>query len=298
LAVACVAVLGGGGVGDGGGDVARASLVSDNPSAWALTFNDDFDGSSLDTTKWSYRQTGPRNSAINTPNAVAVGGGALTITTYTDAGTHYTGMLGTQGKFDQAYGYFETRMKFNSSPGQWSAFWLTSPIYDTGVGNPALYGTEIDIVEHRAVNNSNNDVRSRYVSAIHWDGYGADHKQTARTHGPLDTLGNGSWHTYAVHWSPAGYDFYFDDVYLWSVTQAISARPEYMILSSEVRDGHWAGTVPAAGYGSFATSTTDVQVDYVRAYTAVPEPAGLAACTLGATAATLARRRRRRASED
>jgi hypothetical protein len=126
---------------------------------------------------------------------------------------------------------------------------------------------------------------------VHWDGYGAEHQQTAKTHGPLATLGNGSWHTYGLNWSPAGYDFYFDDALLWSVTQAVSARPEYLILSSEVRDANWAGTVPASGYGSLATSTTNVQVDYVRAYTAVPEPAGLTLMMLGAVGFISTRRR-------
>jgi beta-glucanase (GH16 family) len=288
--LACLAVAWVGMPGGVGGASARGSVVSDNPSGWALTFNDDFDGASLDTTKWSHRLPGVRNDAINTANAVSVGGGALTITTYTDAGTNYTGMIGTQDKFAQAYGYFETRMKFNSAPGQWSAFWLTSPVYDGNVGNPALYGTEIDVVEHRAVNRDNDDLLNRYVSAVHWDGYAAAHQQSARTHGPLDTLGNGSWHTYALRWSPTGYEFYFDDALLWTQTQAVSARPEYMILSSEVRDAHWAGTVPAGGYGSLATSTTNVQVDYVRAYAAVPEPTGIA--LMLASGMTLSRRRR------
>jgi beta-glucanase (GH16 family) len=234
---------------------------------------------------------------MNTPSAVSVGGGALTITTYTDAGTHYTGMIGTRDLsaqkdlFAQTYGYFEARMKFNSSPGQWSAFWLTSPVYDGNVGNPALYGTEIDVVEHRAVNNNDNSITNRYVSAVHWDGYGDEHQQTARTHSGLSTLGNGSWHTYGLKWSPSGYDFYFDDALLWSVTQAISARPEYLILSSEVRDANWAGTVPEGGYGSLATSVTNVQVDYVRAYAAVPEPSGAMLLACGAAGMIWKRRR-------
>ena len=104
-------------------------------------------------------------------------------------------------------------MKFNSSPGQWSAFWLTSPIYDTGVGNPGLYGTEIDIVEHRAVNNNDNRPSvDRYVSAVHWDGYGADHQQTAQTHGhaaPRSATAAGT--PTPCTGRPAGYEFYFDD---------------------------------------------------------------------------------------
>jgi len=43
-----------------------------------------------------------------------------------------------------------------------------------------------------------------------------------------------------------------------------------MILSSEVRDGNWAGNVPAGGYGSMASTVTNMQVDYVRVYAGVP----------------------------
>jgi beta-glucanase (GH16 family) len=271
--------------------IAAASVVSDNPSAWNLTFNDDFNGSSLDATKWANRLPGPRNSAINTPDAVSVGGGVLNITTYTDNGTHYTGMIGSQNKFEQTYGYFEARMKFHTSPGQWSAFWLTSPVYDTGVGNPGLYGTETDIVEHRAVNSNDNDIRNRYVSAVHWDGYGADHKQVANTYSGLTGMGNDSWHTFGLLWSPAGYSFYYDDTLLWTVTDAISARPEYMILSSEVRNANWAGHIPAEGYGSLATSVTNMQVDYVHVYQSVPEPGGVTAALLCGAAVVLRRRR-------
>jgi beta-glucanase (GH16 family) len=254
----------------GFGGVAHASVITDNPAGWRLTFDDEFSGSSLDATKWAHRLPGVRNSAINTSNAVSVGGGLLTITTYTDAGTNYTGMIGTQGVFEQTYGYFEARMKFHSLPGEWSAFWLQSPTYGDPVGDPGQAGTETDIVEHRAVNPSGADLRSRYVSAVHWDGYSTDHQQVAKTHGPLAGLGNDSWHTYGLKWSPSGYDFYYDDTLLWTVTQAVSRRSEYMILSSEVRDGNWAGNVPAGGYGSFASSVTNLQVDYVHVYSGVP----------------------------
>jgi beta-glucanase (GH16 family) len=278
-----------------GGGVATASVVSDDPSAWNLTFSDDFDGSSLDATKWANRLPGPRNDAINTADAVSVGGGALTITTYTDNGTHYTGMIGSQSKFEQAYGYFEARLKFHTSPGQWSAFWLTSPTYDGNVGNPALYGTEIDVVEHRAVNVNDNDVTHRYVSSVHWDGYGADHKQDSITYTARPGLGNDSWHTYGLRWSPAGYEFYYDDTLQWTVTDAVSAHPEYMILSSEVRDAGWAGHIPAGGYGSLATSVTNMQVDYVHVYQAVPEPGAAVVALLCAAPLVL---RRKRAAHD
>jgi beta-glucanase (GH16 family) len=259
------------------GHTASASVASDNPSAWKLTFNDDFNGSALDSDNWAHRAPGVRNDAINTPAAVSVDNGLLTIKTYTDAGTHYTGMIGSQGKFEQTYGYYEARIKFHTTQGQWSAFWMTSPVYDQGSGNPGFYGTEIDIVEHRAQNTSNNDIRDRFSNAIHWDTYAEGvHKQDSKVFQDIPDLGNDSWHTWGVKWSPAGYEFYYDDKLMRTVTQAVSARDEYLILSSEVRNLGWAGDIPAGGYGSFANTVTNMQVDYVRVYEAIPEPGSLA----------------------
>jgi beta-glucanase (GH16 family) len=273
------------------GEIARASIVTDNPTGWNQTFNDDFDGSSLDPNKWANRLPGPRNSAINTPDAVSVDNGLLTIKTYTVDGVHYTGMIGSQDKFEQTYGYYEARMKFHTKAGQWSAFWLTAQDFDGKVGNPALYGTEIDVVEHRALNSNNGEIRKRYVSAVHWDGYGDDAKQLAITHPGQPDFGNDTWHTFGLSWSPAGYDFYYDDKFMWGVTQAVSARDEYMIISSEVKQGGWAGDITAGGYGSLASTITNVQVDYVHVYEALPEPTALG---LIATLAPFALSRKRR----
>ncbi|MDQ3723398.1 MAG: hypothetical protein M3376_10110 [Actinomycetota bacterium] len=92
---------------------AMAAAGRPDPPNWS----DEFAGSALDLTIWGHRATGERWNAILTPDAVTVGDGALTIATYTDAGKHYSGMISTQGGsvgFEQAYGYFEARMKFRS----------------------------------------------------------------------------------------------------------------------------------------------------------------------------------------
>jgi hypothetical protein len=52
----------------------------------------------------------------------------------------------------------------------------------------------------------------------------------------------------------------------------VSQRSQYLILSSEVRSNHWAGDIPVGGYGDHASSTTKMNVDYVRSYTFVPKP--------------------------
>ena len=260
---------------------ASAQPASAAPALGALTWSDEFDGSALDLTKWTHRAPGPRHDGILTADAVSVGGGLLTIKTYTQAGKHYSGMIASQNPnltgFEQRYGYFEARIKFNSSPGMWSAFWLQSPSIGNPIGDPATAGVEMDVAEHRArcvsapaptppsTCSAGNDITNRIQQALVWDGYGSDSKSQARLSNPLSGLGNGSWHTWALQWTPDALTFLYDDVAIWSSTGPISQRSEYIILSSEVGQ-FFAGAIPRGGYGTKSSTKTNVQVDYVRVY--------------------------------
>jgi beta-glucanase (GH16 family) len=251
------------------------------PTLAPMSWSDEFDGIALDLTRWSYRASGPRFDAVVTPAAVSVGDGALTIKTYTELGTHYVGMIGSYrhpaGGFEQTYGYFEARMKFDNAPGQWSAFWLQSPTLGNPLGDPATAGVEMDIAEHRTqcveapaptppqTCSPTSDISDRIQQALIWDGYGPESKSAVKLSGPLAGLGNGSWHTWALRWTPTDVTFYYDGVPTWSQTEPISRRDEYMILSSDVGE-FFAGAIPAGGYGSRATTTTRTQVDYVRVW--------------------------------
>jgi beta-glucanase (GH16 family) len=245
-------------------------------SGWQVVFSDEFEGEGLDLSKWQHFLTGPRRQAVNTPGAVAVGDGNLTITTFTKDGTHFTGMVSSANTFLYTYGYIEARINFDTSPGMWSAFWMQSPtmtdesIYST---DPNRAGTEIDICEHRAVNASGNSLNGRIVGNIHWGGYGADHQSTGYTSDNLD-LG-GDYHIYGMEWTPTQQKFYIDGVLRWTVdndaSSPVSNRSEYIWLSGEVENSasvDWAGPIPAAGYGSLDNSTTKMRVDYVRVYQA------------------------------
>ena len=46
-----------------------------------LVWHDEFDGAALDTTRWTVH-AGPRRDATNTPDAIAVADGVLTIATF------------------------------------------------------------------------------------------------------------------------------------------------------------------------------------------------------------------------
>ena len=108
-------------------------------------------------------------------------------------------------------------MQFDSSPGQWSAFWLQSRTIGNPLGDPATAGVEMDVAEHRASCPDRTtdppqgrcvaptDASPRIQQALVWDGYEPGTSKAAVNFSePLAGLGNGSWHTWAVRWSPAG----------------------------------------------------------------------------------------------
>jgi hypothetical protein len=183
---------------------------------------------------------------------------------------------GQTAPFEQAYGYFEAKLRFNTTSGQWSAFWLQSATIGSPLGDPATAGVEMDIAEHRlrcvsAPCVSGNDVTDRIQQALIWDGYDpAISKAAVNLSTPLPGLGNGSWHTYALRWTPTELIFSYDDTPTWTISGPISRRSQYLILSSEVGE-FFAGAIPAGGYGSRATSTTNMQADYVRVWSFAPQ---------------------------
>jgi beta-glucanase (GH16 family) len=182
-------------------------------------------------------------------------------------------------------------MKFQTAPGEWNSFWMNSTTVGMPVGQPQTAGTEIDIVEHNKGSLGSGDVSSYYNTAVHWDGYGSAAKSESHLNGSISNLGDGSWHTYGLLWSPSGYQFYYDDTLEWtaSSTTPVSQHPEFLLLSSEIQNGSWAGYIPAGGYGAFNSMQTDMQVDYVRVY-AVPEPGTLAILLILVPASLVSRR--------
>jgi autotransporter-associated beta strand protein len=245
-----------------------SAVASPSPNGWTLVWNDEFSGSSLDTSKWIHWLPGTRRDAVNTASAVAVSNGTARISTYTSGGTHYTGMISTSTKFLPAYGYLEARIDYDGAPGMWSAFWLQSPTMGNPVGDPQTAGTEIDVCEHRKVDGSGSDISDLIVGNLHWDGYGADHKSTGYNSGDRG-LASG-YHVYGFEWTPSVQRFYIDGTLTWTVNDAISSpvsqRSEFIILSSEVEDASWAGSIPVGGYGALTNTTAKMIIDYVRVY--------------------------------
>jgi beta-glucanase (GH16 family) len=100
-----------------------------------LVWSDEFNGSSLDTSKWGYEigtgASGWGNNELqyytNRTDNAYVSGGALHIRAKRESygGKNYTSArLNTNGKFTFKYGYVEARLALPSSQGIWPAFWM------------------------------------------------------------------------------------------------------------------------------------------------------------------------------
>jgi beta-glucanase (GH16 family) len=224
---------------------------SSPPSGYKLVWADEFDGRTLDTTKWDYRGLGKRRDAINARECVSLDGqGHLVLETAREGDEYRTAMIGTQGKFEPRYGYFECRVQLQTQAGHWSAFWLQSPTYGQRLGSLEESGTEIDIFEF-LVNRGD-----RVQHTLHWDGYSQDHKSAEHL---ADAPGIGSgWHTVGLQWTPQEYVFSVDGRETWRTGQAVSQHAEYLILSLEV--GTWAGQIAKAKLPD------RMLVDYVRVF--------------------------------
>jgi beta-glucanase (GH16 family) len=237
------------------------------PAGYRLVWQDEFDGSALGSAWNAF--SGPRADAVATPDAVSVKDGVLRLTTYTDAGgTNHTGFLDTRGTFDATYGYFEARIRFDDAPGEWCAFWIDSPTNGNPMGDPGTAGVEIDVVEHRVTDDHGwTALRDMAAINLNWDRTETSRRNENRVVSlPANAPIQGAWHVYSVLWTDAGYTFYIDGLAAWTTSTAVSHHGEYLQLTCEVADASWAGYVPPGGYGARQTSTTGMEVDWVRVW--------------------------------
>lgn len=219
---------------------------------YQMVWNDEFDGTSVNSSKWNFRGEGTvRNFGTVSRQTIALDGkGHVSLKVTKDSnGKYFIGELGTQGIFETTYGYFECRALMNKQLGPHVAFWLQSPEMGKTL-NPIVDGTEIDIFEYHM------KTPEIVYHNLHWDGYGANHKSTGKqvANAAIKT----GYHQFGMEWTKDEYIFYVDGQETWRSSSAVSQRNEYMILSTELTG--WGGD---PSLGNFPD---EVVFDYVRVY--------------------------------
>ncbi|MDT0557184.1 family 16 glycosylhydrolase [Ichthyenterobacterium sp. W332] len=258
-------------------DVSHYDTVIDDPIFDTLVWSDEFDGASLDASKW-WRQTqlppggswynGEIQHYTNRDVNSSVNNGILSINAikelgYTDQGysKDYTSAR-LNSKFAFTYGKVEVRAKLPTGPGTWPAIWMLGKNinedgaywdnqgYDT-TGWPAC--GEIDIMEHWGTN------QNFIQSAMHTpSSFGNTDNKGGQV---IPTVSNG-FHVYSVEWTPEKMVFRVDGVKHYEYNPAIknaSTWPfdeeQYLLLNVAI--------LPEI-HSNFTSSAMDI--DYVRVY--------------------------------
>ena len=115
-------------------------------------------------------------------------------------------------------------------------------------------GMEVDAMESLGIWGANVTQH-----ALHWDGYGADHKTTGWSGITYPATPDG-FHTYGVYWEPGLLAFYVDGIKTAEYANSrVMSVPAYFLLSLQL--GGWGGNNPGA-----QVNNQVMEVDWVRSW--------------------------------
>jgi beta-glucanase (GH16 family) len=223
------------------GTSAKQTFTIRSIKGWPLVMSDTFNGSAVDSTKWSIYGPwipGHNGNGVRDGSAVRVADGLLTITARMVNGTLVSG--GMSNRLDQTYGFYEFRVRTDADPTLVTSgvvlTWPQSGRWPID-GENDIYETGLDAD------------RKPIASFIH---YGADNRQYWFHHsGATGT----AWHTMAMEWDSTAIRIYRDGILAWTVTDR-NAIPDV---------AHHL-TVQLDAFKKSMTGTVRLQVAWVRIY--------------------------------
>jgi beta-glucanase (GH16 family) len=190
---------------------------------------------------------------------VKVENGYLLITAQKESyneSSYTSARLTTKGKFDQAYGRFEARIRLPYGQGMWPAFWLLGANIDQ-VGWPKC--GEIDIMEYRG------QEPTKLLGTVHGPGYSGGASIT-KSYSLLNDRFDTGFHIFGIEWGPEYINYYVDNVLYNQITPSdvtgewVFDHPFYIIINLAV-GGNFVGNP-----NSQTVFPQTMLVDYVRVY--------------------------------
>lgn len=256
------------------------------PEGYALVFNDEFAGATLNRRKWFTRYVYSSESLdrLNDENQRyadndnhRVAGGMLSLVAKKlersqPSGINYeSGMI--RSDWTGRYGFYEARVKMPSGVGTWAAFWLNSDVSESGrLGHPP----EIDIFEF--VNNGKDDKVDKIHSAATRTPTGTarflyQHERFIEKHQDFRApfAFDAGFHTIGCEWTPSELSLFVDGLKIytrtfdWKYKDGELAGPAHVLLNLAI-GGQWAGR-----YGiDDAAFPQALVIDWVRVYQKAP----------------------------
>jgi beta-glucanase (GH16 family) len=246
-----------------------------NLDEYELVFADEFNGDSLDFSKWSTSYVwgtdiiinGEEQFYVDTKNDPDFGfdpftfdGENLTINSIRtpDAlrekaiGQPYlSGLITSRDSFNFTYGYAEARAKTPFGKGFWSAFWLLNTVYDRG-DEP-----EIDIMEHIG-----DDQDVMYHTYHYYDHFEDSEELHSTPSVPVVGIDfTADFHTFAVDWRPGTLIFYVDGIETYRLDDPRVSSVDMYVLANTAVGGWWPGSPDET-----TQFPAEYQLDYIRVY--------------------------------
>mgnify|MGYP000932645447 FL=1 len=263
-------------------------------------WRDEFDGNSLDGTKWTALNGGwgdegqqVRNCYTRSDENINVSGGSLNLIGLykpgatctggnTKTGNFTSGFVQTKNKAYFKYGYIEARIKMPKNKSTWPGFWM-SP-------NNSPYGPdwpdwgEIDIVETKGSN------RQFAASDAHWRDKNTPTGQTGSHRNrqgviPPSKFGTGNdtteWHTYGVKWTEGKLEYFIDGEWHHTITEFKNSNSTgspngpfdqnfflrlNLAIGGNYIDSPWDDPINSVGAANGEGFPATMSVDYVRVY--------------------------------
>ncbi len=240
----------------------KSAAVSTSTWGTSIDFVDDFGGTSLNLANWQHRQQdyypeSKRECSKGSPKAVKVAKGTVQLSVLRDktitkvCKPKKPGKDVIYGKFDYRlnanigtgethsirYGVVAARIKFNPLQGQHASLWM-QPTNINGSTDPAVQGTEIDIIEWFGKDTPSGGLTS-FIYAPSYGGKKIGLGGDGWIKKPEQYLMNEKddfykrYHVYSVEWTSSAYIFRIDGQETGRITKSnsISRVLQYPILS-------------------------------------------------------------------
>jgi beta-glucanase (GH16 family) len=252
------------------------SMFPEKATYWKLVWNDEFNGNSLDMSKWTFDVGGNgwgNNELQYYTNGsnIKVLGGKLIIEArkMPFGGNEYTSArISTHGKASWTYGKIEARIKLPYGQGIWPAFWMLGENIDSA-GFPNC--GEIDIME---MGGSTYGLENATIwGSLHRPNLSATDSDEIKSEMAFYKNAHGNWfnddyHVFGIQWSSGQIQFYVDNHLYKKIRIPVSGKDGYsafrkpfFIIVNLAVGGDWPGSPDA---------TTDwpkqMEVDWVRVY--------------------------------
>lgn len=237
-----------------------------SPAPFAYTFADEFDGllgAAPDPSKWTYDLGdggwGSGELEVYTDSRVNsyLDGNSHLIIAATKTGNVYnSARIKTEGIFAQLGGHFEAKIKINSQPGLWPAFWLVGQDIQA-VGWPRC--GEVDILE------SYGRIPDFIETTVHTaDGISAYKRQKG-------IASDDDWHIYRFDWEEDKFIFFCDGIAYFVVDKSDFPADSWVYGPESPNNGGMFLVLNLAvgGYAGKPSPTSwpvELMVDYVHVW--------------------------------